>query len=465
MFRMMGLILSAIIILYTLNGCNSESDSIVQNNDETSELSGGEGTVADESVNAFSFPSRTLPTESRTEFFIGNSLFNQNWVEAPASTSLRDGVGPFFNSRSCSGCHFKDGRGKPPELGEEMLSMLLRLSIPGVNADGSPLGEPNYGGQLQNFAISGTTPEGKPMITYSVVQGTFADGEKYYLQKPEYTVGSLAYGALHSSVLVSPRVAPHMIGLGLLEAISDDDIIRNADEFDNNSDGISGKVNRVFDYEKKQTSIGRFGWKANQPTLRQQVAGALNGDMGITSSIFPILDLGTEQKHIAELPNGGNPEIEAKEFNEMVLYSSVLAVPVFRPQKNVIKGKELFRTIGCISCHRAEYRTAQHPTIPVLSNQKISPYTDLLLHDMGDDLTDNRPDFLASGNEWRTPPLWGIGLFKVVNGHTRYLHDGRAHSLEEAILWHGGEANSSREMFKKLDKSDRRELIRFLETL
>lgn len=465
MFGFIVRTISVIIILFILNGCDSTNETIVNNDDNESELSGGEGTVVDESVNAFSFPYRTLPSENRTDFFVGNSLFNQNWVEAPASTTLRDGVGPLFNSRSCSGCHFKDGRGKAPDPGEEMISMLLRLSIPGNNPDGSPKGDPNYGGQLQNFAMSGVKPEGKPILSYSNVSGEFADGEKYYLQKPEYTITNTVYGNLHSSVLVSARVAPQMIGLGLLEAIPDAEIIKNADEFDSNGDGISGKVNTVYDYEKKVYSIGKFGWKANQPNLRQQVAGALNGDMGITSTIFPLLDLSPAQEEISKLPNGGTPEIEEKELNQMVFYSSVLAVPAFRSQKGVEKGKKIFTELQCGTCHRPQYITGNYSHIPVLSNQKIYPYTDLLLHDMGEELSDNRPDFLANGNEWRTPPLWGIGLFKVVNGHTQYLHDGRARSLEEAILWHGGEANTSRTLFKKLDKSDRKELIRFLETL
>lgn len=453
-------------VCIAFNGCNSSENAPIESDTTNEEiLAGGDGTVNDESTNAFSLPFRTISAERKTDFFVGNSLFNQNWVEAPASTSLRDGVGPLFNSRSCSGCHFKDGRGTAPSPNAEMLSMLLRLSIPGQNADGSPIAEPNYGGQLQNFAISGVQPEGKPHISHTIVNGTYPDGEVYSLRKPNYTINNLAYGNLHNSVLISPRVAPQMIGLGLLEAIPESEILKNADEFDANNDGISGRPNYVYNYENKSVSLGRFGWKANQPNLRQQVAGALNGDMGITSSIFPNIELTPSQNNLTKLPNGGTPEIENKEFNQMVYYSSILAVPSFRSQNQTTTGKKLFTSIGCVQCHRASYTTGNYSPEPALSQQKIHPYTDMLLHDMGNDLADNRPDFRANGNEWRTPPLWGIGLFKIVNGHTNYLHDGRARSLEEAILWHGGEAEKTRELFKKLDKKERFELLKFLESL
>lgn len=464
----MRVLLVRLIILFSpffLWHCDNSIADVAKNNDENEENAGGEGTVYDRSVNAFSFPYRTLSSEQRTEFFIGNSLFNQNWVQAPASTTLRDGVGPLFNARSCSGCHFKDGRGTPPASGQPMISMLLRLSIPGTTVDGSPFPEPHYGGQLQNFAISGVKPEGTPIVEYQEIAGKFDDGEYYSLRKPFYRINNLAYGEMQENVMLSPRVAPQMIGMGLLEAIDEADIINNADEFDKNNDGISGKVNRVYDREMGSLRIGRFGWKANQPTIKQQVAAAFNGDLGITSALFPTHGHGEYQKELEKLPDGGTPEIDDTELEKVILYSAVLAVPAARSLANVQHGKKIFITLGCAVCHRPSYTTGTHDKIPELSHQKIYPYTDLLLHDMGSELADNRPDFLANGTEWRTPPLWGIGLIPVVNGHSTYLHDGRARSLQEAVLWHGGEAETARQMYKKLPKHDREALLKFLGSL
>jgi CxxC motif-containing protein (DUF1111 family) len=459
---------SIILCSFLLFCCNTDTSQPIHYDDTTiaaEENAGGEGTVYDQSVNAFSFPYRTLSSEQRSDFFIGNSLFNQNWVQAPASTSLRDGVGPLFNARSCSGCHFKDGRGTPPNNGEPMISMLLRLSIPGTSDDGSPLPEPHNGGQLQNFAVSGVKPEGKPIIEYQEIPGKFEDGEYYSLRKPIYKINDLAYGNMQENVMVSPRVAPQMIGMGLLEAINETDILNNADEFDNNNDGISGKANRVYDRETQSLRMGRFGWKANQPTVKQQVAGAFNGDLGVTSSVFPMHGHGDNQKELDKLPHGGTPEISDMELEKVILYSAVLAVPAARSVANMQQGKKIFMSIGCASCHRPSYTTGSYDKISVLSHQKIYPYTDLLLHDMGDELADNRPDFAATGTEWRTPPLWGIGLIPVVNGHSNYLHDGRARSLQEAILWHGGEGEAAREKYKKLSKKEREELLKFLNSL
>ena len=274
------------------------------------------------------------------------------------------------------------------------------------------------------------------------------------------------YGPIANNINISPRVANQMIGLGLLEAIDENTLLNFSDENDSNSDGISGRPNYVWDVENNSTKIGRFGWKANQPNLRQQVAAAFNGDIGITSTLFPLencppgVDCNT-------LPNGGSPEIPDNNLNHVTLYSSTLGVPARRnwDEIEIQEGKALFNQINCNSCHIPQIVTGNHPTIDALSNQIIRPYTDLLLHDMGDELSDNSTDFLATGNEWRTPPLWGIGLIETVNGHTRLLHDGRARNMEEAILWHGGEAENSKLAFKNLDAINREKVISFLNTL
>jgi len=406
------------------------------------EFSGGETTVFDRSVNAFALPAPQLSSEQELLFFVGNSFFNQNWVQAPSSTTARDGLGPYFNTKSCSGCHFKDGRGQPQAtIGELSHGFILRLSLPGTGAHGEPLPDPNYGGQFQEHAIDGVKSEGMYNITWSEIAGFYPDGTPYSLRKPQVNFTELNYGAFNDDMMISARVAPQMIGLGLLEAIPEQTILKFADENDIDGDGISGRPNYVWNSIEQKTTMGRFGWKANQPSILQQIAGAFNGDMGITTDYFREQGLSSAQKSYAQLPSGGEPEIDNDDLEKMLLYSSTLAVPARRDvdDKDVLQGKQIFMEIGCNSCHIDKIQTGTHPKFSVLSNQTIHPYTDLLLHDMGDGLSDNRPDFLAEGNEWRTPPLWGIGLFETVNKHTFYLHDGRARNLEEAILWHGGE--------------------------
>jgi CxxC motif-containing protein (DUF1111 family) len=422
------------------------------------ELAGGATTVHDVSANAFGHPARNLRAEVRTAFFVGNSFFRQNWVVAPASTSQRDGLGPLFNARSCSACHFKDGRGEPPAEGAEMVSMLLRLS-----RDGQP--DPDYGGQLQNHAVHGALAEGTPMVRYTEVAGEFPDGTSYKLLKPEYRIEGGSFGD-PAGLEISPRIAPAMIGLGLLAAIPEADILARADPDDANNDGISGRPNRVLNQEAGEVQLGRFGWKANVATVREQVAGAFLGDMGLTSVARPTPGDGIAEKKFAGLPTGGDPEIDAEVLAPVVFYSEVLAVPARRDvaDPQVLAGKSQFSRVGCAACHVPKSTTGA-AELPELANQTIFPFTDLLLHDMGEELADHRSDFEAGGREWRTPPLWGIGLVKTVSGHTRFLHDGRARNLEEAILWHAGEATAAREAYMNLPAADRAALLRFLGTL
>ncbi|MFL5351523.1 di-heme oxidoredictase family protein [Archangium sp.] len=433
------------------------------------ELSGGETTVHDTTRNAFTLAARNLQGERRDAFFVGNALFNRNWVMAPSSTEGLDGLGPTFNAPSCAGCHFKDGRGKPPtEPEEKPLALLFRLSIPGQDAHGGPLGDPTYGGQLQPQAILGVPAEGGVAFTYTTREGTYADGTAYTLQEPHYALVDLAFGPAHPELRVSPRVAPAMVGLGLLEAIPDSALAALADPDDTNGDGISGRVNHVWDVEHGEVRVGRFGWKANQPSLRQQDAGAFRGDMGITSDLFPEEECTSAQQACLAAPSGGAPELDAQKLDAVTFYSRTLAVPARRDVDNteVLRGRRLFRDeLECAKCHVPRHETGVVEDAPELSKQVIFPYTDLLLHDMGPELADHRPDFEATGTEWRTPPLWGIGLVETVNRHTRFLHDGRARSLEEAILWHGGEAERSRERFRTLSATDRAALLRFLESL
>lgn len=423
------------------------------------ELSGGATTVVDHSPNAFGFAALNMRPDMRTTFFVGNSFFRLNWVGAPASTAERDGLGPLLNAHSCSGCHFKDGRGQPPEPGGEMVSMLMRLS-----RHGAP--DPAYGGQLQNLSLPGIQPEGRPTVSYTPVRGTFADGTGYELLKPSYRIENPAYGPLAEDLEISPRVAPQMPGMGLLAAIPEADILAHADPDDTNHDGISGRPNYVNNEELSQVQLGRFGWKANVASVREQVAGAFLGDLGLTSRARPHAGQATSDLAAARLPNGGDPEVSDQILDAVVFYSETLAVPARRnvndPQ--VLAGKALFKQIGCATCHVPTFKTGEGQ-LPELSGQTIHPYTDLLIHDMGADLADGRPDGQATGREWRTPPLWGIGLVGTVNRHTRFLHDGRARNLEEAILWHGGEAQAASDAYKNLPAADRQALVRFLNSL
>ncbi len=408
--------------------------------------------------NAFLLPAQNLSPEHEQDFYSGNSFFNQAWVEAPASTEARDGLGPLFNARSCSGCHFRDGKGAPPENGEApFVGLLLRLSIPG---DDGPVPDPVYGGQLQDQANPGVPVEAVPAITWTETSGRYEDGGQYTLLEPTYTLSEPAHGPLPADLMVSPRVAPHMVGLGLLEAIPESRLRELADPGDDDDDGISGRVQRL-----DGGVVGRFGWKGDAPTVEAQVAGAFAGDMGLTSRLADD-DCTEAQVACLEEPEGGDPEVEDHILDLVVLYSRTIAVPVRREadHEEVLRGKKVFHDLGCASCHTPSHTTGT-AALPELEGQLIWPYTDLLLHDMGPDLADDRPLAEANGREWKTPPLWSLGLIQDVSGHTRYLHDGRARSLEEAILWHGGEGEAARDGFVALDVEERAVLIRFLEDL
>ena len=470
-FKKTGLMLSGILFISvtTMQFCHhsKKDDPAPSSADVNEELSGGATTIFDASSNAFSFAAPNMSQTEKNSFSSGHSFFNTNWVTAPATTTLVDGVGPFFNSRSCSGCHSTDGRGTPPSSpAEELDGLLFRLSIAGQDAHGGPLGHAEFGTQLSNNAILGVTREGTVHVDYVTATGSYKDGSSYELRTPVYTFADLGYGAI-DGIMYSPRLAQQLPGLGLLEAITVSDLQNLEDPADANGDGISGRINYVWNYQTNATEAGRFGWKANQPTLFQQTAAAALGDMGLTTSLFPYENLTGQQVGMySSLPNGGTPEISDKILADMVLYCQTLAVPVRRnwTDVQVMRGKELFSQAKCASCHAPYFVTGTH-TVPAISNQPIRPYTDLLLHDMGAGLADNRPDFLATGSEWRTPPLWGIGLIKTVNKARFLLHDGRARTLEEAIIWHDGEGAFSKNAFISMNQIDRTALIAFLESL
>ncbi|SMO46716.1 di-heme oxidoredictase family protein [Gracilimonas mengyeensis] len=434
---------------------------------EGEQYSGGETTVFNESVNAFGEAAPNLTGNKDLFFVSGNAFFKRNWVSSPASTADLDGLGPLFNARSCSSCHLLDGRGKPPQdIDEQPVDLLFRLSLPSESGNGTRPSK-NYGGQFNHMSVLGVEPEGDVRVRYEEVPGEYPDGSSYSLRKPVYEFDSLAYGDLPDDIMISPRIAQHLVGLGLLEAIPKERLEELADPEDADGDGISGRINYVYDYVNEKMSVGRFGWKANEPSVRQQTAVAFREDIGITSHLFPVELCAENQQDCHESPSGGDPELSQDILDRVALYTETIAVPARRnwDSKEVLRGKKAFMESGCSSCHVPKQQTGTHPEHPEFSNQTIYPYTDLLLHDMGPGLADGRPDWKATGTEWRTPPLWGIGLIETVSGHTFFLHDGRARNLEEAILWHGGEAEEAKMAFKKLPKAERENLIKFLQSL
>ena len=431
---------------------------------------------------AFAQPSANMAFDKTLDFELGNSLFEKLWVSSPSSTKASDGLGPLYNARSCARCHINDGRGHPPENSDDSaVSMLLRVSVP---APSHPLQkqipgyhayapEPTYGFQLQDFGAVGHGAEYQLKVQYEEKPVALSGGETVTLRAPTYLTTALGYGPLQKDAMLSPRVAPPMIGLGLLEAIPAADILAMADPNDADGDGISGRPNIVWSLEYDRPMLGRFGLKAGMPTIRQQAADAFSGDIGISTPLHqnPWGDCTKAQSRCRAAPHGDRDsrifEVDDTGLDLVTFYSRNLAVPARRgvDDPEVLKGKQLFYQTGCAACHRPAFVTHRLADRAEQSFQLIWPYSDLLLHDMGEGLADHRPEAVANGREWRTPPLWGVGLSQQVTGKATYLHDGRARSLLEAVIWHGGEAQSQRDQVIAMEPSQRQALIQFLESL
>jgi CxxC motif-containing protein (DUF1111 family) len=441
---------------------------------------GGEASsIAPLDQKAFSHVSANLPRHLEMNFHLGKALFRKLWVASPSSTQASDGLGPLYNARSCESCHLRDGRGNADSIGRDNVSQFLRLARPAATENEKQLvqshmvlnfSDPVYGRQLQPLAVPGLAGEGQVEVTYKETAVTLSGGETVTLRKPAYGIANPAYGALHPATTLSPRLTPAMIGLGLVEAISDADILAHADPEDKNQDGIRGRAQLV---RNAAGSIvpGRFGWKAQNPDIRSQVADAFSGDIGIstTEKPSPYGDCTDIQKDCLALPNGVQtrlgPNEASKDIVDLVtFYTQNLAVPARRKAgfPDILAGKKAFYDAGCIAYHVPKFVTAPDP---VHSRQLIWPYSDFLLHDMGEGLADGQQVGDATGRDWRTPPLWGIGLAATVNGSQAYLHDGRARTLTEAIVWHGGEAEKARNAFVIMSEDQRKSLIRFLESL
>lgn len=442
---------------------------------------GGAATVRPSATaDAFSQPSANIGFDRELDFKVGNGLFKKLWVSSPSSTLASDGLGPLYNARSCQRCHLKDGRGHPPEgQGDSAVSMLVRLSVPGGTAPPeiadyiATAAEPTYGSQLQDFAVPGHAAEARVSVSYREEIVALSGGETALLRRPAYRLEDLGYGPMHPETMLSARVAPQMIGLGLLAAIPAEAILARADRDDADGDGISGRAQIVMSAEHAVPMLGRFGLKAGQPTIREQSAAAFLGDIGIATSLHPegFGDCTDAQAICRAAPDGATEAHDGAEISDEGLrlvsfYSANLGVPARRDVNDpqVLDGKRVFYETGCISCHTPKFVTHRLADQPEQSFQLIWPYTDLLLHDMGPGLADGRPEARATGQEWRTPPLWGIGLTKQVSGHSQFLHDGRARSLLEAVLWHGGEAESQKQRVIDMDPADRSALIRYLES-
>ena len=425
-------------------------------------LSGGDNyTIFDASSSAFSTMLPGMSGRDQTVHGIGDTFFDSKFVSAPAP--VNPGLGPIFNNTSCSGCHQRDGRGRPPLPGESLRAMLFRISIPGQAADGGPKPVPGFGTQLQDKAVAGSQPEANVAISYTDRFDTLEDGTIVSLRVPHYRI-TAPYKSLPPDVLISPRIASQTIGSGLIEAVPDWELLEHADPEDQDGDGISGKANMVYNYTTGTVTVGRFGWKSNVADVLGQVASAFQQDMGVTNRVFPM----ESSKGQAQDPGAeSGVNLPDSVLHAVVFYMKTLAVPARRDVSDPMlqQGARLFESIGCAKCHIPTLTTGVNMAFPYTSNQVIHPYSDFLVHDMGPDLGDGRPDFQATGDEWRTAPLWGIGLTQKVSGYAYYLHDGRARSLTEAILWHGGEGSKSKAAFKRLSASDRDALLGFLNSL
>jgi CxxC motif-containing protein (DUF1111 family) len=444
---------------------------------EPAALSAGDFTVLRADAEAYAEPAPVLTYPQLQRFLRGRHAFNQNWVVFP-SLGGDWGLGPTFISDRCTGCHVKAGRGRVPvSPREQLLSVLVRISIPGEGPHGAPNPHPHYGDQIQNQGLMGqdrdatflgerVPPEADVYVDWEARSVTLGDGEVVTLRRPRLRIENLNFGPLGPEVMYSLRIAQPVFGLGLLEAVPEETLRGIAQR--QQALGFRGRINVVYDDIRKAEAVGRFGWKANQPSIRQQIAAAFLGDLGVTSSLYDKENCPPVQKACADQPPGNNPELIDQNWDELEFWTQALGVPARRDVQDpqVRRGEALFAQAQCAVCHVPEMKTgAQFAPLKQLANQTFHAYTDLLLHDMGEELADGRPDFRAGARDWRTQPLWGLGLSRTVNGSTDLLHDGRARSVAEAILWHGGEAAGARDAFKAMPKADRDALVRFVESI
>ena len=489
--RLAFMLFTTTIIYFSISGCTQRSG--INPSDPAGTASTHSLSNAD-----LELPAASLTTDQLPTFHAGKALAHQPWVKAPTITDARDGLGPLYNAPTCLACHMGGGRGILPADGKTpVFSALLRLSLPAESGSDALLlhegsvPHPVYGDQLQvqsttlshelrrkkptEMAANGKlAPEAYLYIDWKTKLFTYPDGQQVTLSHPKARAEYLAYGPVADTVQTSLRVAPAIHGMGLIELIPQSEIAALADPDDLNRDGISGRVNQVWDKRSQSTQPGRFGLKANRSSLEMTVAGAFANDVGISNPLFPSQPCTQPQTLCQQQINGNNAEGFELPDNLLLLvtdFNRALGVPSRSSEliARTEQGAELFVQTGCTQCHHPEFNTAESSRFPQLGNQKIWPFSDFLLHDMGPDLADGRPDFLASGSEWRTAPLWGMASVIAISQrfHQRLglLHDGRAGSVEEAILWHGGEAAAVRQAFTQLPQPERKALLQFVESL
>lgn len=464
----------SLLVVVSLMSCTKAPD--IPEFDESEKKPGGTMTTARVSERSYIYPGPNLSGKDKLDFWTGFSLFRDPWVIAPSSTKDRDGLGPLFSTRSCISCHLAGARGDQALEGiSKPSALVVRL---GPSSKNESYEDPKYGGQIQprTFPISHPSitselkGEAKLSLRYIQVRGQYADGEIYTLRRPIFSLIEKAFGEFAAQSVPSYRLAPAVYGMGLLDAIDEQDLIDLEDIDDFNNDGISASYNRVINVKTKTKQIGRFGHKGKHPTLEQQVAAAFRDDIGITNTLFPkesCMPHQTACKQASLMGGHQTVEIPDKLFKLVDRFSAGLGVPPARElaSKQVQAGRALFYRAGCDSCHTPSYTTDKNYPNQALANQKIWPYSDLALHDMGPDLGDAMWEGAAQPREWRTPPLWGIGLRDKYQKNAVFLHDGRAQSITEAILWHGGEGEAAKDVFVHFSQSERQDLIAFLKAI
>ena len=429
-------------------------------------------------------PVAGLSADELQQFRGGEKMFRTTWLSFPLIQNNWEytrppgmaawGLGPTFIANSCVACHVQGGHGKTVDKPTTPLfQQLLRVSLPGQNPHGGPRPHPHYGDQLQVFDVIAADPKQGPRrqgeadvyVDWLPERVTLADGTAVELRKPKIVVENLAFGPLDDDVMTSLRNSRAIFGLGYLESVSEEEVLRIAAA--QQAAGINGHLNYVRDDVNGKTSLGRFGWKANQPSVRQQIAAAFLGDMGITSPLYTKQNCPEVQAHCKATPPGDRAELFPNEFDDISFWAMALDVPARRNPDDAIvrRGERLFSYAHCAQCHVPQMTTSAKAAFPALAGKTFHAYTDLLLHDMGEGLADGRPDYQAGPRDWRTSPLWGIGLSKQVNGSTNLLHDGRARDVQEAILWHGGDAQPARDAFIRMEREDREALVAFVNSL
>jgi len=425
-------------------------------------LPGGSATVSPrDPKRAYATATSALDGLAALDAAAGEGLFARLWVSAPASTRAADGLGPLYNARACTSCHVNHGRGHPPDAGGTPgVAMALRLAGP----DGAP--DPVLGQQVQHLAVAGLKAEAQAHLDWHEFPVTLVDGEVVHLREPVITLSQFGYGPPAPETALGARIAPPLIGMGLIERIDPADILANESR-------VGGRARMIADpvayggADGVGAKLARFGRRAGTVSLQHATAAALAVDIGMSTPLFPDPwgDCTAAQPACRDAPHGDGDarvhEISNTGLNLIVQHLASLGVPSPRHTGDTAQGAKIFAEAGCATCHRPSYQidTADGP-------DTISPYSDFLLHDMGPGLASTAPEAGVSSGEWRTAPLWGLGWTSIVGeGLESYLHDGRARSVLEAILWHGGAAQSARDHVAALPAEDRAALIRYLESL